>query len=544
MSTAPAILFSPPPGKDLIPFQEEGIIAAYETLTSHPAKAVSVLYDMGLGKSVISMALAGLLFEAGLIDHVLVVAEANKVRDWAEDDFPTWTDLSVKRYAGPPAKRAEIRQDLPQVLVMTYETGRNDIAVFKHTKKAQGRAITGPGPLAEALKDRRVLVIFDEITKLKGRTSRGHLAWDYLVNRWLRRRAKSDALAVGLTGTPIESSPEDHYNANRLLAPLLAPKVADFEEAYVKRVNDWGKVTAWKNLDPGDCEPGVVPLSRVFSEITLRKRKTDPDVLGWFPAKVENPSRFITLTPKQRAFYDDVVAALEPEDDEDPNAIQSALTLLRQIAGAPAALLHSQGYMAREIVGLVGERTIKGLGSAKEDALVEWMEEAGDQQVVVFTFFGQSVLPLLHERLRAEGYAVSINHGQMNTEERQTSQARFKAGQTQIFLSSDAGARGLNLGMGSALLHYELPLLYATYGQRSDRIHRADSVHPSVTVDSLIAIDTVEEAIFDLVMKRNVWSDKVIDEGAKGTSDGMDASMRKTLWRAARRTQAARRVPA
>jgi len=536
--TEPEPLFSPPPGKSLIPFQEEGIVKSYFLLEGD-WKAADVQYDMGLGKSVISMALAGLLFEDDLIDHVLVVAESNKVRDWAEDDFPAWTALDVVRYAGTKEKRAKIRESLPQVLVMTYETGRNDIAVFKHARKNQGHAITGPGPLAEALKDKRVLVIFDEVTKLKGRTSRTHLAWNYLVNRWLRKRRKSTALVVGLTGTKIESSPEDHYNVNRILVPQMSPTVADFEAAYVGERNDYDKIVAWKNLTPEDCEPGVVPLSELYSAITLRKRKTDPDVIGWFPAKVENPSQFIALTPKQREFYEDVIAALDADEDTDVN---SALTLLRQIAGGPMALTRSQGMMAKTIVRAVGERTLASLGSAKEDAMVNWLREAGDQQAVIFTFFGQSILPLLHDRLRAEGFDVVINHGQMDTADRQAAQRTFKAGQAQVFLSSDAGARGLNLGVGSALLHYELPLTYATYSQRSDRIHRADSVHPSVTVDSLLAADTVEEPVLDLVMKRNHWSDQVLDHGGH-SEEAITASMREALWNHARR-KFLRSVPA
>lgn len=246
-------LFSPPPGKDLIPFQEEGIIQAHHILTDEQGdQAVDLQYEMGLGKSVVSMALAGLLFEDDLIDHVLVVAEANKVRDWAEDDFPSWTSLSVLRYAGTKAQRERMRKDLPQVIVMTYETGREDIAAFKHAKKSQGYAITGPGPLAEALKGKRVLVVFDEVTKLRSRDSRTHIAWNYLVNRWLRRRKDSSCMAMGLTGTKIESSPQDHYNVNRILAPGLSPLVKDFEAVYVDEVDEWShKPLSWKNLDQG-----------------------------------------------------------------------------------------------------------------------------------------------------------------------------------------------------------------------------------------------------------------------------------------------------
>lgn len=528
-------LFSPPPGKDLIPFQEEGIISAHHILTDEQGdQAVDLQYEMGLGKSVVSMALAGLLFEDDLIDHVLVVAEANKVRDWAEDDFPSWTSLSVLRYAGTKAQRERMRKDLPQVIVMTYETGREDIAVFKHAKKSQGYAITGPGPLAEALKGKRVLVVFDEVTKLRSRDSRTHIAWNYLVNRWLRRRKDSSCMAMGLTGTKIESSPQDHYNVNRILAPGLSPLVKDFEAVYVDEVDEWSsKPLSWKNLDQATCEPGVVPLSRLYESITLRKRKHDPDVIGWFPAKVENPSRFIPMTPRQRTLYEDVIEAL---DDED---VMAGLTVLRQIAAHPMSLTLSQGSTAQAIVEAVGEPNLLAAGSAKTEAMLDWLREAGDQQAVIFTFFGQSVLPLLADRLRSENFSVVVNHGQMSSGERQQAQRTFKGGDAQVFLSSDAGARGLNLGVGSVLLHYDLPLLYSIYSQRSDRIHRADSVHPSVTVDSLLAAGTVEEGIFDLVMKRNRWSDQVLDDRDAGDEivggGYLTAADRRRLWDQARR---------
>jgi superfamily II DNA/RNA helicase len=183
------------------------------------------------------------------------------------------------------------------------------------------------------------------------------------------------------------------------------------------------------------------------------------------------------------------------------------------------------------------------MGSAKEEAMVEWAKELGGDQGVVFTFYGQSVLPLLHTRLLAEGFTVSVNHGQMSREERAESQRAFKAGETQIFLSSDAGARGLNLGCGSALLHYELPLLYSTFVQRSDRIHRIDSIHESVTVSALIAKDTVEVALADLLLKRNGWSDAVLEDDAyvEDADPGeafLSAQMRKALWDSARRRAA------
>jgi ATP-dependent RNA helicase RhlE len=179
------------------------------------------------------------------------------------------------------------------------------------------------------------------------------------------------------------------------------------------------------------------------------------------------------------------------------------------------------------------------MGSAKLDRLVEYLEplvKGQGAQAVVFTFFGQSLLPILLNRLEDEGYEVAINHGKMSHGARDRAQATFREGQAQIFLSSDAGQRGINLPEASYVCHYDLPLTYAGYTQRSDRVHRIDSFHPSITVMSFIARDTVEAGISDLVMKRNAWSDRLIDGDVGDDDDGfVSVAHRREILKAARR---------
>ena len=512
----------------LFGFQSEAVVAGYEQWLTQAVPALDVQYAMGTGKTALSIALACYLFDDDEIDQVIVVAEQNKIRDWSQVDFPKFSTLDVGLYAGTPGHRAKVLTQGHQGLVMTYETGRNDIALFK---KGSKRAIAGPGPLAEYLKGKRTLIIMDEVTKVRNRSSRLHVAWNYAINRYLRKGGDK-VMAIGLTGTKIEASPADHYNVNRLLAPHLAPSVEDFESTYVAGWDRFGNINAWKNLDPATSHRDVTPLSEVFSDITVRKSKSDPDVMAQFPSKVENPPTFVTLSRAHRDFYADIEAILHAQAQESDDDGVAGLVTLRQIATAPAALVASQGEFGRSVVREVGDAGLRSLGSAKIDAVANWAREAGDQQMVIFTFFGQSVLPLIHDRLRDEGLSVVVNHGQMSGKDRQEAQDVYKGGDAQVFLSSDAGARGLNLGVGSALLHVELPLLSSTYEQRSDRIHRVDSVHPSVTVDSLISAGTIEEGVMDLVLKRNEWSERVSDGGLVEDMDPgiMTASVRKALW--------------
>jgi hypothetical protein len=499
----------------LFPFQVDGAARTYWQWTETDEPVMLALWDTGIGKSHLAMAISAMLFEDGLIDQVVVVAEANKVLDWVEDDFPTYTDLTVKRYAGDPKKRQKILDDPPQVMVMSYETGRNDICQFRGKGS---KAIVGEKMLAEALRGKRVALIFDEFSRMRNRTSRLYIAWDYLVNRVLRR-TEHQPLIAGLTATTVEDSPADHWNAGRILAPDRAGTVAWFEETYVASRSIWDNSPAsWKNLTPEELvDPGVTPLNQLFGPITLRKRKTDDDVIDYFPAKMENPPTMVELSKPHRALYDMVAEVFDDEDLAD-EVSQQGFGLLRLLAGHPMSLLRSEGVYARDIVSKVGHAYLEGLatskpgpGNAKTEAMLEWQARMGNQQTCIFTFYGNSMLPYLEHSLRQEGYLISVNHGRLDEVERKRQRDAFRAGDTQVFLSSDAGAKGLNLGVGSGLLHYECPLLYSTFVQRSDRIHRIDSRHPSVTIDHLIVADSVEEGIAHKMLKRNQWAEKVQD---------------------------------
>lgn len=511
-------LFHSPLG--LFPFQVEGAALTYWQWTETPTRAALMLYDTGLGKTVQAIATSAMLFEDGLVDHVLVVAEANKVLDWAKDDFPKFSSLNAVRYAGDLRKRKKILSEMPQVLVMSYETGRNDICEFKQ----KSNAVVGDKILSEALRGKRVAIVFDEFSRLRNRSAKVYIAWDYLLNRVLRRTEHKPRV-LGLTATSVEKSPIDHWNAGRLLAPSLAGTVANFESTYIKTRDLFGNPAEFTALTPSDTPPGVIPLNQMFASITLTKKKTDPDIVDVFPSKMENPPTIVDLGDEHRGLYGHVEEIFSDESLND-SVSRQGFGLLRQIAGHPMSLLRSSGQFAKDIVAATSPAYLERIGSAKVDAMLDWQRRMEGQQTVIFTFYGGSILPYIEHTLSTHGYKVSTNHGSMSVEDRQRQQDSFKCGDTQIFLSSDAGAKGLNLGVGSGLLHYETPLLWSTFDQRSNRIHRLDSRHPSVTIDYLVARDTVEVAITNIMLKRNQWAEEVQDSEWSEDSEPSEGFLR------------------
>lgn len=453
-----------------------------------------VVWSTGLGKSHFAMALAALLVEDDLIDHVLVICEGNKITEWV-GDFRRFTRLPrVAAYLGPSRKKHLV--DLPDVLVTTYETSRNDASL-----KIEGRPrAREDGPLLVALRGRRVLVVYDEASRLKNRDSGIYRSHEHLLNRL---RKVGTVRTVALTATPVESSPENIFNIGRIISPGILT-VADFNRFHVRGRDPWGNATGYCHIGDNDRSWGsdVPTLFERLAPILQVKDKFDADVVDEFPSQVEE-FEFVTYDSLSKKILDE----LEAKDESTGGA---GWMTLRQFACHPAALLASKADLALWAAATYGPEVLRGLKAPKLEALLHHLEllvREERRKVVVFTFFGQSVLPILRSALIDKGYRVAVNHGQMSPADREAQKDLFRTGPAEVFLTSDAGSRGINLPEATAVINYEMPLLHATYEQRINRIHRIDSAASSVLALTLLAKDTVEEDIAALALERNAWFD-------------------------------------
>lgn len=521
-----ASLYHSPLG--LFDFQALGVGKCYV----HPNNLA--VWSTGIGKTHLAMATGALLFEDDLIDLVLVTAEVNKLLDWVQD-FRRFTDLTVLPYKGTPSRRHRLRTDKrPQVLVGTYETVRNDAARPGATKRSNMRS----GPLVEDLTGLRVLFVYDECSRLKERGTGVYRAHETMIDKM--RQQCPETRVLGLTATPFDRDPTQAFNGGRIIAPENIGSIGQFEADQVAGKDIFGKPNVFKNLGPADCEPGVRSLQEKLSPALFIKSKFDDDVKDQFPKQIEE-FESVALGERHLSFYETVRQAFY-EQDFNQWEERMLFGLLRQIAGHPLALTSSQGKLATAIMEQVGYDGLEALGCAKLDWTMHWLDSVVRMEgakAIIFTFFGQSVLPLIHQRLRQADYNVVINHGQMDPNERQASINALRYGDAEIFLSSDAGSKGLNLPEATYVLNYELPLTYANYRQRADRVHRIDSMADIVVTQSLIAADTIEEGIGSLMMKRNVWNEQLLaDDDEFGET--MDAAQRRQLIAFAKqRTKAA-----
>lgn len=459
--------------------------------------ALCYAFDCGIGKTIVSIASACLLFDQDVIDMVVVIAEGNKIREWCED-FPKFSNLVPEKYHGATREKALTRDF--NVLVTTYETFR--IGAAPVVKGKGGKKSIEEGPLLHWLMGKRILFIYDEISKLRNRGSWLYKSHDFVLKRL---RKKATVVCYGLTATPMETTPENAFNILRLLKPDAMPTIKDFEAYYTYGRDPFDRLQFRKNRLPEFYKNITGPL-------ILRKRKTDADVIDQFPQQMEE-SRHLPLLGAQKAFYETVESmAVSLPDDQ----ATSLWTVLRQIAGHPEALLYSQGVLASNIVDIVGAEGLKRIPSTKTLALIEELEvlvRGQGAKALIFSYYGQSVVPLVARDLRAAGITVYQHHPPMSLNQREEAKIMFKESTTPcVLLSSDAGQKGMNVPEADYVFNYELPTTYSAYQQRISRNHRIDSAKRLVTAISYIAKGTVEEDIAVGVMDRQHFQDEILGD--------------------------------
>lgn len=477
--------------------------------------------DVGLGKTVIAITAAEILLQDGAIDRVLVAAEKAKVVDWATD-ISRFTDRDVTIYRGSVAQRQALTTKLGSFVVGTYETLRNDIARKVHIGTNKRGWTWTDGPLLEALCGQRVLVLRDEGAAKMGAT-RSSQMFEAFQRLGKRLAATGEVRMVEISATPMDRDPEGFRNIGSLIAPDLVGNVAFFHDNYVASWDRFNKFrpATFKNLSPATCEPGVTPLASLLEPIMMVKRKTDPDVVALFPTMPPMEVTSVGLSDVEADIYADIVRHFAPSASDT-----ELFTLMRQVVGHPRSLESSEGATAQAVVAGLGSRLAKA-PTSKLDALVGRLRAQARQgsQTVCFTFFGQSVLPLIAQRLVEEGMSVVLNHGGCSMDQRQAAMAAFEAGDAQVFLSSDAGARGINLGAGEYVEQYELPLTDAISYQRLGRISRLGGSHQVVFANAMVVLATIEEQVADIFMRRKEWAEETI--GPSGTLSA--SQMRRVL---------------
>lgn len=287
---------------------------------------------------------------------------------------------------------------------------------------------------------------------------------------------------IAMTGTPLMNNPMDLFIILRWLGYEKHAFYA-FKQHYCVYGGFGGhEVIGYKNLGELQTQLGEIMLRRLKSEVLDLPDKVFID-------------EYVEMTGKQEQIYKEVTAELRMNIDKIKTAANPLAQLIR----------------LRQATGYTGILSSSIKESAKLDRMEELVEEAtaNGQKVVIFSNWTQ-MTDIVCQRLRH--YKPAVITGATQDEDRQRMVRTFQSDPNCKVIVGTIGAMGtgLTLTAGTVEIFLDEPWTMAAKDQAVDRCHRIGA-KSNVTIYTLLAKDTIDERIHELVQKKGAMSDALVD---------------------------------
>lgn len=292
---------------------------------------------------------------------------------------------------------------------------------------------------------------------------------------------------VAMTGTPLMNTPLDLYVILRWLG-FEKHSFYAFRNHYAQMGGFGGyQVVGYKNLNE---------LHGRLDDIMLRRLKSD--VLD-LPEKL-HVDEYVELLPKQKQIYAEVTDDIRAHIDQIKMANNPLAELIRM----------------RQATGYTGILSSTIQESAKMDRMEEIVDDAiaNGKKVVVFSNWTQMTLPI-YNRLAGKYNGTYIT-GEVDSDQRAEHVRRFQEDDDCKFVVGTIGAMGtgLTLTAGTVEIFMDEPWNKANKEQAEDRCHRVGTTS-NVTIYTIIAKNTIDEKIHNLVEAKGALSNLLVDGADK-----------------------------
>jgi len=184
-----------------------------------------------------------------------------------------------------------------------------------------------------------------------------------------------------------------------------------------------------------------------------------------------------------------------------PNIEKRVLTSATEAVDIPD-FLHLENpeklnFLDAEKAGLGLEiKTVFSANKDKVDALFQLLCYLGNTTAIVFCNHRESVertSKLLHEK----GISNEFYHGAMEQYERDSALCKFRNGTTQVLITTDLAARGLDIKKIRFIIHYHLPHTADIFTHRNGRTARMEASGTAILI--LSSDETVPEYVTEPV---------------------------------------------
>ncbi len=422
--------------EDLLPYQLDGIAFAVG------AGRAILADDMGLGKTIQGIGVAELLRREADIRRVLVVCPASLKSQW-RSEINRFSKLDCQLVLGGAAERARQYDHDSFFTICNYEQVLRDIL-----------------PIERACWD---LIILDEGQRIKN--------WEAKTSRVIKSLRSRFALV--LSGTPLENRLDELYSVVEFIDDRrLGPAFRFFHRHRV--VDEKGKVLGYKNL---------AELRERLKPVLLRR--TRASVMRDLPPRTNEVVR-IEPTGEQLDLHDAhlrVASSIvnKPYINEmDLLRLRKALLMCRMAANSTYLVDKQNPGHSTKLAEL-------------EHLLSALLAEEG-RKLVLFSEW-TTMLGLIEPLLKKQRTDYVRLDGSIPQKKRQPLVRRFQRDPAcRAFITTNAGATGLNLQAADTVVNVDLPWNPAVLEQRIARAHRMGQKRP-VQVYILVTVGTIEEKL-------------------------------------------------
>jgi SNF2 family DNA or RNA helicase len=323
------------------------------------------------------------------------------------------------------------------------------------------------------------LIVLDEAQRIKN--------WEAKTSRVMK--ALRSRFALALSGTPLENRLDELYSVVEFVDDRrLGPAFRFFHNHRV--ANEGGRILGYDNL---------AELRAALEPVLLRR--TRAAVLQELPPRSTEVVRVSPTEPQAQihgGYMQTVMTVARKRyiSEMDLLRLRKALLACRLVANATALVDKREPGHSSKLERL-------------EELLEQILREEG-RKIVLFSEW-TGMLDLVEQRLRKLHARWVRLDGSVPQSKRQALVETFRRdSQIPLFLTTNAGATGLNLQAANTIVNVDLPWNPAVLEQRVGRVHRMGQRRP-VQVFLLVTEDTIEENLLGTLAAKHDLAEAVLD---------------------------------
>lgn len=443
-------------------------------------KGFGLLFEMGCGKTLTAIAIAGAGYQMGKIDRLLIVAPTSVVAVWPKElrEYAKFK-YTCKTLLGEKQQRIKQIDDL---LKFPFKALKIAVINYESTWRPE---------ILEKLKEFDAdMVIADESQRIK--------TYDAAQSKAMHELGDQARYKLILSGTPVQTAAIDIWSQYRFLdKSVFGENFFKFRRRYAI-MGGYGnkKIVGYRDLE------GLIKKEHSIAFRVTKEEAIDLPEQTFIKRKVQ-------LGKKEKDLYNQIkrssYAELSNGDKITATTVLTRLLRLQQLAGG---FLVTDDSDKPELVN-----------TAKLDALQDIIEDyvlgAGKKLVIFASFIPEvtAIMKMIDKTFQKTGKKQVAIYGAIKKEDRGPIIKQFQEDPDTVIIVGQIDTLGVGVTLTAAdtCVYYSKNFNYATYEQSLSRIHRIGQRNTCTYID-LETEGTVDETIGKALARKEDMAKTVVDD--------------------------------